>query len=293
MRGNLWSVILAAGAGSRLSRLTGGVPKQFWRPDDGPSLLETTVARLAPICPSDRTLIVVGETHQSYIRADRRIRGRVVFQPGDRGTAAGLLFGILPVLTADPDGVVAVTPSDHGVRNPGIFRRGILDAIAHAQHPGGVVLFGVEADAPREDYGWITLTPGSCAARIRRVASFVEKPSAESASRLLESGAVWNSMVVVARAHDLMGLCRLQQPSMTAVFDHALTLPSTARHAFLAENYAAIETVDLSRDVLTTAPGLWAYTWPAGMGWSDLGTPERFGRWARHTRRDAVQVAGV
>jgi choline kinase len=28
---NAWTIILAAGAGRRLSSVTGGVPKQFWR----------------------------------------------------------------------------------------------------------------------------------------------------------------------------------------------------------------------------------------------------------------------
>jgi mannose-1-phosphate guanylyltransferase len=295
MRGNLWSVVLAAGAGSRLSRMTGGVPKQFWRPDDGPSLVESTIDRLAPICPSDRTLIVVGDGHRGYVRQwpSHRSQGRIVFQPGDRGTAAGLLFGLLPVLTADPDGVVVVTPADHGVRNPSMFRQGIVHAIAHAQHPGGVVIFGVEPDGPREDYGWITLDPVSPPGRIRAVTSFVEKPALDTANRLLKSGAVWNSMVMVARARALVDLCRVQQGPLTAVFQHALALPSTVRHAFLASRYPAIAPRDFSRDVLTHAQGLWAYTWPASMGWSDLGTPERFHRWALHPPLDAVRAAGA
>lgn len=294
MRGNLWSVVLAAGAGARLSRVTGGIPKQFWRPDDGPSLLESTIDRLAPICPSDRTLIVVGDDHRGHVRRwpGHRRQGQIMFQPGDRGTAAGLLFGLLPVLTADPDGVVVVTPADHGVRNPAIFRQGIVDAISHAQTSGGVVIFGVEPDEPREDYGWITRAPARPFGRIRAVTSFVEKPAIDTASQLLRSGAVWNSMVMVARAGALLDLCRMQQGPMTAMFQQALALPSIARPAFLAGAYPAIAARDFSRDVLTQARGLWAYTWPAAMGWSDLGTPERFRRWARHPPRDAVRVVG-
>ena len=295
MRGNLWSVVLAAGAGSRLSSVTGGVPKQFWRPDGGPSLMDSTLDRLAPICPPERTIIVVGDDHREHVRQwpNSGSRGRVLFQPHNRGTATGLLFGLLPVLVADPDGVVVVTPSDHGVRNQEIFRRGIIEAIAHAQHPGGVVLFGAEPNAARDDYGWISLSQPSRDGRISAVGSFIEKPDLESASRLLASGAVWNTLVIVARARALIDLCRSQRPRLTAVFDEALTLPRDARRSYLAEGYAALEAVDLSRDVLTTARGLWAYRWPASMGWSDLGTPERFRRWARHPPPDAVRVGGA
>jgi mannose-1-phosphate guanylyltransferase len=292
MRGNLWSVVLAGGAGRRLSRITGGVPKQFWRPDGGRSLLESTIDRLAPICPSDRTIVVVGDAHREHVRRwpMYRSRGRILLQPDDRGTAAGLLLGLLPVLAADPDGVVVVTPADHGVRKPDVFRQGIVDAIAHAQHPGGVVLFGVEPEAPRDDYGWITLDPAS-PARIRAVTSFVEKPSRDAASRLLASGAVWNSMVMVARARHLIDLCATQQPHLTGVFQQAVGLSSRLRYAFLAGRYAAIEPADLSRDVLSRARGLWAYTWPAALGWSDLGTPERLSRWMEQSRARADRVA--
>ena len=281
MSGHLWSVVLAAGAGRRLSGITGGVPKQFWRPGDGPSLLESTLDRLAPVCPPERTVIVVGDEHRDYLRRSPqyRRRGRILFQPHNRGTAAGVLFGLLPVLTADPDGVVIVTPSDHGIRNQHTFRRGITEAIAHAQHPGGIVLFGIEASAARDDYGWITLFPTPKGGGIRPVAAFVEKPDVQSASQLLSSGAVWNTMVLVARAGAFMELCRHEHPGLTAIFEQALNLPRTARRTFLVETYPTIETVDLSRDVLTNTQGLWAYSWPASMGWSDLGTPERWSRW--------------
>lgn len=63
-----------------------------------------------------------------------------MFQPADRGTAAGVLFGLLPVLAADPDGTVLLTPSDHGIGNPTTFRRGISEAITRARASGGIVL---------------------------------------------------------------------------------------------------------------------------------------------------------
>lgn len=294
MRGNLWSVVLAAGAGHRLSSVTGGVPKQFWRPDDGPSLLESTLDRLEPICPPARTLVVVGGTHREYVRQwpDYRRRGRILLQPQNRGTAAGLLLGLLPVVAADPDGVVVVTPSDHGVRNQDLFRRGIMKAIAHAQHPGGVILFGVEPNAARDDYGWITLSEAPAHGSIRPVRSFVEKPDLESARRLLAEGAIWNTLVMVARARVWIDLCRQQRPQLTQVFEQALTLPRDARHIFLDEQYLGMEAVDLSRDVLTNVRGLWGYRWPASMGWSDLGTPERFSRWVGNPLHRAHRSGG-
>jgi mannose-1-phosphate guanylyltransferase len=283
MKSPLWSVVLAAGAGRRLSSLTRGTPKQFWRPAGSSSLIEETLARLAPICPDERTVIVVAESHREYVNqwSPARRRGRVVFQPEDRGTAAGVLFGLVPVLAADPNAVVLITPSDHGVENPDVFRRGIEDAVAHVQLHSGVVLFGVEPLAAQVDYGWITLASSKMSTGVQRVASFVEKPPAEAARQLLSSGAVWNSMVVVARAQELLGLCDEHLPELTAVFVRSLKVLPDARLPFLAACYPSLPAFDFSRDVLTEAHNLLAYTWSASMGWSDLGTPERLQNWLR------------
>src|SRR6185436_6374908 len=111
----LWPVVLAAGAGRRLSSVTGGTPKQFWSPDGGPSLVETTLERVAPLGSLERTVVIVDRAHESYVRAVERRWGaaNIVWQPGDRGTAAGVLLALTPVLDADPNALVFLTPSDH------------------------------------------------------------------------------------------------------------------------------------------------------------------------------------
>ncbi len=283
MKSSLWSLVLAAGAGRRLSILTGGTPKQFWRPTGSASLVEETLARLSPISPPERTVVVVAETQRKYVSqwptATRSVR--VAFQPGNRGTAAGVLFGLVPILAHDPNAIVLVTPSDHGVEHPDAFMRGILDVAGHLRRRDGVVLFGVEASAAQTDYGWITLEPSHLSAAVQPVAAFVEKPPVEIARQLLSSGAVWNTMVMAARVRTLLDLCREHLPELTGVFVGALTLPPHTREAYLTARYASLPVADFSRDVLMPAAGLLAHTWPASIGWSDLGTPERLSNWLR------------
>lgn len=146
MKSPLWSVVLAVGSGRRRPTQTGGTKKQFWRPGGSSSVVEETLARLAPICPADRTVVVVTEAQRDDVSQwpPGSRRGRVVYQPEDRGTAAGVLFGLVTVLTTDPNAVVLITPSDHEVANPEVFRSGILDAVAHVKLHGGVLLVGIE-----------------------------------------------------------------------------------------------------------------------------------------------------
>ncbi len=275
-----FSIVLAAGAGRRLASVTGGVPKQFWHPPGGSSLLDSTLTRLSPLCPPERTFIVVNTAQRSFLKQPAAWeQGRVVLQPDDRGTAAGLLFGLIEVLAAEPDAFVLVTPSDHGVLDPAEFRRGIANAIAHVHRRDSVVLLGVQPSAVQTDYGWILLEGTGDDAGVHRVVSFVEKPSLVTAERLLSAGAIWNTMVIAARAWTLLDLCRAQLPDLTAVFAAALALPAGARHTFLEDRYPRLTPADFSRDVLAPASNLLAYTWPATIGWSDLGTPDRLAQW--------------
>lgn len=285
MLNSLWSVVLAAGNGRRLAPVTQGTPKQFWNPLGGRSLLEETLDRIAPLAPPTRTTVVVDRTHECYVSSARRplLTNWLLYQPQDRGTAAGVLLALTPVLDRRPDAIVLLTPSDHAVRVPDRFRAGVLEAVAAilAGHVD-VVLFGVEATQPITDYGWIT--PGQYSRLVstrplRPVAAFVEKPPVDVARRLLAAGAVWNTMVVVARVQAILDLYRTHLPRLLGVFAAYQRLPREQRKDFLTEQYASLTPADFSRDLLSVARGLALYTWPQSIGWSDLGTPDRFERW--------------
>lgn len=289
MARNVWNIVLAGGAGRRLADLTGGIPKQFWPATGGRTLLEETLDRLRPLAPRARTVVIVDRTHEPYVRAlgHRHALGHVLFQPSDRGTAAGVLLALMPVLEFAPDAIGVVSPSDHAVSDVPAFQVGLREAIARVRS-GEVrgVLFGVEPDNSRESYGWILPARRSRSLRgtpLRAIAAFVEKPAEPVARRLFAAGAVWSTMVLVAPVSTLFDLYHRHLPELTAVLTHAWLLPHGPREAFLASRYPALPVADFSRDVLEPAEGLALYTWPASIGWSDLGTPERLRQWRGET----------
>jgi len=279
----LWTVVLAAGAGRRLAEVTGGVPKQFWRGLSGRSLLEETIDRFALVAPRNRTVVVIGNGHRAFLRdspIDRQVAA-ITVQPLDRGTATGVRLGISAVVEAgaSDEDVVVVTPSDHGVADPVQFGRALVGAVRHVRTHEGPIVFGAQPTAPCSDYGWITPGQGRHADHVKPVAAFVEKPAPETARQLFDSGAVWNTMVVVARVRVFRRLFDELVPELAGTFTAVEHVPEPDRPALLAAAYQTLRSFDFSQDFLRAARGLSTCIWPATVGWSDLGTPERLFEW--------------
>jgi mannose-1-phosphate guanylyltransferase len=275
MKTAFWNLVLAGGAGRRLQALTGDVPKQFWSPDGRHTMLELTVGRVLGLVPPERIVTVIGPGQGQFTSrlATPRVLGQIVAQQADRGTGIAALMGLAAILREDEDAVVLITPADHGIGSAAEFRLGVRLAVS-AVHAGReqIVLFGVIPNEATCDYGWIL--PAA-----RRVSSFVEKPAPPEAARLLTAGGLWNTMVVAARARDLV---RLFERQFSGIFDAVREFVSgEGPDPRLARLPFAVPAVDFSRDILTHAKGLAVYTWPDTLGWCDLGTPERLRRWQR------------
>jgi mannose-1-phosphate guanylyltransferase len=282
-RGEFWSVVLAAGDGSRLAPLTRKLygderPKQFARLGGGRTLLQETVARQRTLIAAERTVVVVPARYQGL--AAEQLSGfrgiDCVAQPRNVGTGPGLLLPLARVLARAPEATVLVAPSDHHYRAP----RRLLAAVragaeAAAASASGVCLLGAEAEHPATDLGWIV--PGAAQARGKgsAVTRFVEKPSAVDALALQHAGALWNTFVMVGAAERFWALGLRHLPRQAALFERYRAAVDTAREeAVLAAIYRELEPADFSRQVLAAAAGL-ALVPLRGSGWSDWGTPER------------------
>jgi mannose-1-phosphate guanylyltransferase len=277
-----WTLVLAGGRGSRLNDITGGIPKQFWSPDMGRTMVEQTIARMEGLVPRSKTVTVIGPDQERFLEhlACPDVLGLVVSQPRDRGTGIAVLWGLSAILARDPDAIVMVTPADHGIRSEVEYRDGVRVAVrAVAERTHGVVVFGTTPNHPAEDYGWIVPAPsgdGVDHRLFRPVQSFAEKPPREQAVRLMSAGALWNTMVLVGRAQALVETFRSVCPD---IVDQARDLARSDDAARRAACFAGWPVVDFSREVLTRASDLTVYTWRPSLGWCDLGTEARVLGW--------------
>lgn len=280
----LWSLVLAAGEGSRLAPLTHelygkALPKQFAALAGDQTLLQETVARLLPVVPSSRTVVVVPAAYGRLAESQLAPFGDadVVRQPRNVGTGPGLLLPLARIRAWAPDATVLVSPSDHHYRAPQHFLDKIPVAIKAAQSStAGLCLLGVSAEKASTDLGWIVAdSPEGARSTGAAVDRFVEKPAAAAAAQLHRQGGIWNTFVMVGSVSAFWKLLEQHLPQQTRLFDDYVAAVGKRNEAtVLRRIYDTIAPADFSRDVLAHAPGLRVVS-VDGAGWSDLGTPER------------------
>ena len=90
---------------------------------------------------------------------------------------------------------------------------------------------------------------------------------------MIRDGALINSLILAARAHVLLALIARVFPDNLRAFQRFAREPEGAEE--VRRLYAALPSMDLSRDVLQRSTAFLSVINVPPCGWSDLGTPER------------------
>ena len=278
----LWALVLAGGDGTRLQALTrliagAPIPKQYCRIVGDRSLLETTLGRIAPLVPPERTLAIVNRGHLPLARPQLAAipAANVLVQPRNRDTGPGLLVSLLALVRRDRAATVAVLPSDHHIRDEAAFRRHVARmALLVVAHPERIALLGARPDRPETGYGYIApghrlVGPGEAF----RVVAFHEKPAPALAARIIRRGGLWNSFVMVGRVARMLELVGELRPGDVADLEGTPAEPDA-----LAAAYERLAPWNFSRDFLARVPEHLMVARADDLGWSDWGTPEAIER---------------
>jgi mannose-1-phosphate guanylyltransferase len=261
-----WAVVLAGGVGSRFWPIsTPERPKQLLPLATTEPMLVDALARLAPIVPVERTLVLTNAALVDSIAklAPALPRENLIAEPKPAGTAAALAWGAhLIAQRGARDDVMISVHADWAISDAKGFRTALLEAAATAEQQHALVTVGVVPVRPDPGFGYIQ--PGEPAGpHARHVVRFVEKPDRARAEAMLRDGFLWNSGIFVWRAGDFLDEIAALTPEIA---------PHLAAHRDdLAGFFAAVEQ-PISVDVGVMERSERVLVLPGDFGWDDVGT---------------------
>ena len=282
------ALILAGGDGTRLQQLTAQItgdarPKQFCAILEGETLLDRTRRRADLLVRADRQAVVVTRSHARFYESLVRTLppGRLVEQPGNRGTAPAIAYSMLRILELDGDVPVIVMPSDHYVDDDSAFMAYVASALeAVRANPAMITLLGIEPAWPEPEYGWVEPGPlpmpleGEAVFGVRR---FIEKPDAATAQALYHRGCLWHSFVMTGWASTFLRLLAETRPALLAAFAPLRSLVGRrGEEATAGQVYRSLPpNTGFSEAVLAAATHRLGVIRVKGVEWSDWGHPRR------------------
>lgn len=269
---SMWAVVLAGGIGSRFWPLSSPErPKQLLRLIGEQPLITETVARLAPLIPPERVLILTSRDIAPAIHAaiPEVPEANMLVEPRPLGTAAALAWGAQEIVRrAGPETVFCCVHADLAVAFPEFFRHTLIRAARIAARENALVSIGVRATRPETAFGYLRPGPPVEGGSIDdgapcRVKSFIEKPGPVLAEMLVGDGAYWNAGVFVWRGRDVLDALA----EYTSELAHGL---QALRQQDFIRFAGMIQSVSIERGLLERCSNLVLV--PGEFGWDDVGT---------------------
>jgi mannose-1-phosphate guanylyltransferase len=269
----MWAVVFAGGIGTRFWPLsTPRRPKQVLALVNERPLIADTVARLSPLVPAERVLVVtsadIADTLHDAI--PEVPRANLLIEPRPLGTAAALAWGAQEVSRrAGPDTVFVALHADLAVGYPDVLRDALRRAASVASGEGRLVALGARPTRAETGFGYLQpgapIDPlvsraegGAC-----RVERFVEKPTPAIADVLIERGALWNTGIFVWGARVVLE----ELEKHTAELQFGLPKLAVGEMEQFAE---LVSSVSIDRGLLERSGNV--VVLPVAMDWDDVGT---------------------
>jgi mannose-1-phosphate guanylyltransferase len=275
----LHAIIMAGGSGTRFwPKSRRDRPKQLLRLVGESTMLEQTVARITPLVPLDRVVVVTGadQAEDTLAQLPALPAANLIAEPCPRDTApcVGLAAGF--VASKDPDATMVVMPADHVIEPAEAFRTAVRAAVSLVDDdPGALVTFGITPTRPETGYGYIErgrLLERRDGVAVYPVEQFREKPDRSTAEAFLKAGNfVWNSGIFVWRAATILERLRIHCLKLALGLEPILRSLGTPLQAeVLAREFPRLKRIPIDKAVMEHAQKV-TKVLEVPYNWNDVG----------------------
>jgi mannose-1-phosphate guanylyltransferase len=278
---HFYPVILAGGRGTRfwpLSRKRRA--KQLLALDGKQTMIQQTVARLAPMAAPSRFWIITNDDLRPAIlrQLPKLPPKQIIAEPAGRNTAPAIGLAAFLLLRHDPDAVLGLFPSDHVIAEPAQYHATLSAGIEIAAAGENIVVLGIRPTRPETGYGYIEAGAADRQGSLR-VRRFTEKPDLATAKQFLDAGNYfWNSGMFLWRADTLANALREHLPNTAPLLEKIAAAYGTRKFAgTFRKLYPKCENISIDYAVLEprSAKGeaqSRIFCLASDFGWNDLGS---------------------
>lgn len=270
-------VILSGGSGTRLWPLSRQLrPKQFLPLVSKQSLFQSTLQRLQGIPQLDHALVVCNEEHRFMVAEQLHSLNiphqGILLEPVGRNTAPAIALAALYLeAQGKANALMLVLPADHVIQDIPVFHQAIQQA-TQAAAAGYLATFGIVPLRAETGYGYIRQGEALDNLTARRVAAFVEKPDAATATRYVDSGEyLWNSGMFLFRVDSLLAELTKYHPDIVSNCRAALAHPSHDIDFIRLDQAAFTACPSISIDYAVMEKTADAVVIPLDAHWNDVG----------------------
>ncbi|MCK6487715.1 MAG: NTP transferase domain-containing protein [Planctomycetes bacterium] len=274
-----FAVIMAGGSGTRFWPVSrSATPKQLVRIVGDATMIQATVARLQPLIPPERVLIVTTAALAAETRRQLPMLKpeHVIAEPVGRDTAACVALAALVVQRLSPGATMIMLPADAVITPADAFQRALAVGADEAAK-GGIVTFGIPPRFAATGYGYIQVagqlrSESGGEITVSRVERFVEKPDAKRAAEYVAAGCYrWNAGIFAWRADVVLAELERHCQWLTDALAPVGVAWGTPRFAQVLDDvYQPLQRISIDYALIEKAKDIRVVT--GGFAWDDVGS---------------------